>query len=107
MLKKSLLAGACALALSVCGNAYAAGLLGVTVVAVNEHIATVQADGTLPDWVQNGTPVQAAGWSSAINAVDGDTFELHFQEGRTNVTTPDTKLLIRFEQNNGDGLACG
>lgn len=107
MLKKSFLAGACTLAISLFGNVYAAGLLGVTVVAVDEHIATVQANGTLPDWVQDGTTVQAAGWGSAINSVDGDTFELHFQEGRTNVVTPDTKLLIRFDQNNSDGLACG
>jgi len=107
MLKKSLLAGACTLAISLFGNAYAAGLLGVTVVEVNEHIATVQATGTLPDWVQDGTPVQAAGWGSAIKGVDGNTFELHFQEGRTNAVTPDTKLMIRYEQSTSDGLACG
>lgn len=95
------------MAMSLCGAVHAAGLLGVTVVAVNEHVATVQAKGSLPDWVKDGTPVQAAGWGSAINSVNGDTFELHFQEGRTNIVTPDTDLLIRFEQNSSDGLACG
>lgn len=107
MLKKSILAGACTFAISMFGTVCAAGLLGVTVVEVNDHIATVQAKGTLPDWVKDGTPVQAAGWGSAIKSVDGDTFELHFQEGRTNVVAPDTDLLIRFEQTSSDGLACG
>lgn len=107
MLKKSLLAGIGALAVSLGGGAYAAGLLDVTVVSVNENVATVQARGTLPDWVQNGTQVQAAGWGSSISAVSDDTFELHFQEGRTHVVKPDTQLLIRAEQGGSDGLACG
>lgn len=51
--------------------------------------------------------MQAAGWGSAIKGVDGNTFELHFQEGRTNAVTPDTKLMTRYEQSTSDGLACG
>lgn len=75
--------------------ALAAQSLAARVVAVHEGYVELEAEQPLPAWAAQGSPVQALGWQTQVQRVDGDRLTIALSRSRASRVQLDSEVVIR------------
>lgn len=103
LLPRSLLAAAMMLAgVSVASSSE---LLEAEVLSVDGRTVTVELSEQPPDWLSEGSTVQAIGWDSTVATVEGNTVQLDFNGDRADDATVGGTIPIRAIAT--EQLTCG